>query len=323
MKKTTVIWLAAAACLVLAGGAIFCLTMAANHWDFNQLNSNKMETKTIDITENFQNISIHSDTEAIEFRPSDDGKCRVVCLEREKETHTATVLGDMLTIERLDSRNWYDHLSLFFFGNPAITVYLPQPEYASLFIEEDTGDISIPKDFAFDSIDMSLSTGDVDCRASSSGLLRVKTSTGDIYLEGLSAGELDLTVSTGRVSVQSVVCEGNAGINVSTGKTNLTDVSCKSISSYGSTGDFFLKNVFASEMISIERSTGDVRFEQCDAGEMTVVTDTGDVTGSLLSAKVFIAYSDTGKIDVPETTSGGKCRITTDTGDIRIEIINR
>lgn len=312
MKQTTIIWLVIAAFLVLAIGGAFFLTKA-NH---------KMETNTYEVTEAFQSISVFSDTEDIEFCPSDDGKCRVVCFERVKERHTVSARNGTLTVERIDSRKWYDHLSFFSFGSPTITVYLPQAVYASLIIEEDTGDISIPKDFVFDSVDLTLSTGDVDCRASSSGLLRIKTSTGNIDLEDLSAGELDLSVSTGRVDVRSVVCAGDAGITVSTGKTNLTDVSCGSLNSTGNTGDIALINVLAADTISIERSTGDVRFEQCDAGELAVVTDTGDVTGSLLSAKIFIARSDTGRVDVPETTSGGTCRITTDTGDIRIEIIN-
>ena len=47
---------------------------------------------------------------------------------------------------------------------------------------------------------------------------------------------------------------------------------------------------------------------------------TGDVTGSLCSEKVFIARSDTGHISVPETVNGGKCSITTDTGDIIITL---
>ncbi|MCQ2427410.1 MAG: DUF4097 domain-containing protein, partial [Clostridia bacterium] len=81
-----------------------------------------------------------------------------------------------------------------------------------------------------------------------------------------------------------------------------------------------LKNVVTEGTIAIERSTGDVRFEGCDADELEISTDTGDVTGSLLSSKVFIAHSDTGRIDVPETTSGGKCKITTDTGDIKLSV---
>ena len=73
-------------------------------------------------------------------------------------------------------------------------------------------------------------------------------------------------------------------------------------------------------MFSIERSTGDVRFTDCDAAEICVKTDTGDVTGSLLSDKVFITNTDTGSVNVPETISGGKCEIITDTGDIKITI---
>ena len=53
---------------------------------------------------------------------------------------------------------------------------------------------------------------------------------------------------------------------------------------------------------------------------MVIVTDTGDVTGTFLSDKVFIYKTDTGDVDLPRTQSGGRCDITTDTGDIRISI---
>jgi tRNA pseudouridine55 synthase len=51
-----------------------------------------------------------------------------------------------------------------------------------------------------------------------------------------------------------------------------------------------------------------------------VKTDTGDVTGSLLTGKTFIPHSDTGKVVLPDSTLGGRCEITTDTGDIRITV---
>ncbi len=74
------------------------------------------------------------------------------------------------------------------------------------------------------------------------------------------------------------------------------------------------------EKMSIKRSTGDIRFDGSDATEIFVETDTGDVTGTLISEKVFIARTDTGRINVPKTTNGGKCEINTDTGDIKLEI---
>ena len=60
--------------------------------------------------------------------------------------------------------------------------------------------------------------------------------------------------------------------------------------------------------------------QQDEARTISIKTDTGDVTGTLLSEKEFITDSDTGNIDVPKTTTGGKCEITTDTGDIKIDI---
>ena len=63
-----------------------------------------------------------------------------------------------------------------------------------------------------------------------------------------------------------------------------------------------------------------MKFDGCDAGELLVHTDTGDVSGSLLSEKIFIVRTDTGKISVPASVSGGRCEITTDTGDIKINL---
>ena len=319
MKQAEKIWLVTAVSLLLVGVLIFGGVMAAHHWDFAALGGTKYETHVVDIKEDFQNISIRSHTEDIVFLPSDDGACRVVFYEREKEKHTADVQDGTLSLAVADAGKWYNHITLFS-GSPRITIYLPLAEYASLFIEESTGDITIPGDFTFGSVDISADTGDVACSASSLGRIHIGLSTGDIRVDHLSAGELNLSVSTGKVEVCSVACEGDVGVRVSTGKAALTDVSCKNLLSTGSTGDMTLERVAAAETISVERSTGDVRLEQCDAAELLIQTDTGDVTGSLLSEKVFIAQSHTGRVEVPETTTGGKCKITTDTGDIVIVI---
>ena len=91
------------------------------------------------------------------------------------------------------------------------------------------------------------------------------------------------------------------------------------VSFYARLQDISLKNVIATEKISIERSIGDVKFDDCDATEIWVETDTGDVTGNLLSEKIFITETSTGDVNVPKSTKGGKCEITTSTGDIYIK----
>ena len=51
-----------------------------------------------------------------------------------------------------------------------------------------------------------------------------------------------------------------------------------------------------------------------------VYVSTGDVTGTLLSDKIFFAETTTGDVSVPKLTSGGKCEISTTAGDIEISI---
>ena len=58
-----------------------------------------------------------------------------------------------------------------------------------------------------------------------------------------------------------------------------------------------------------------------DAGTINIKTGTGDVSGSLLSGKVFSVTSDTGNVKVPDTQSGGLCEIHTNTGDINITVM--
>ena len=321
MKKSTIAWLIVAASLVLLGAIIFGGVIMALKFDFSKLNTTKFETNTHTVSDSFDSIVIDTDTADITFLPSDDESCKVVCHEQKNLKHSVEVVDGALTIKCEDTRKWYEYIGINF-GKTTVTVYLPQSEYKSLSIGTETSDICIPQDFEFESIYVIVSTGDVTCSASTSGKMSIKTSTGDIKLENISAGSLELSVSTGRVSISSVVCDGDVKLRASTGDTTLTNITCANLTSSASTGKLVMNNVIASGNFSIERDTGDVRFEMCDADEITIVTDTGDVKGTLLSDKIFIANTDTGRKDVPETTTGGKCKITTDTGDIIIRIVS-
>ena len=320
MSKASKIWLIVAAALVLVGILAFVGVMALRHWNFNALSSTKFETTTFEITDAFESINIRSDTAAISLEPSTDGACKVVFYVQDDRKTSAAVQSGTLTVEETQTGNWYDHITLFSAETPKITVYLPQEEYASLIIDEDTGAVVIPKDFSFDSIDISADTGAVECLASAAERLQIETDTGNIHVENISAGELWLSVSTGLVEARAIDCAGRVDVTVSTGRARLTDVRCQSLSSKGSTGALIMENVIAEEGITVKRSTGDVTLERCDAGELNIQTATGAVTGTLLTEKIFFAESDTGHVEVPKTTSGGTCTITTDTGDIRIEI---
>lgn len=321
MMRSTKAWLTIGVLLVLIGAGAVCCSMAINGWKLPGSGSREFETRVCDIAEDFGSIIIGADAEDIELVPSQDGKCTVEFYESKQNKLSASAQDGTLRIEEHGKVNWWDNIGFFSFGRSKVTIRLPEAEYDSLTIEGATGDIVIPAGFTFTKLTIAAETGDVDCRASA-GTLSIDTSTGDVRVEGMTAEEMTVVVSTGRVEIANVTCTGVLGLTVSTGRAALTDVRCGSFASTGSTGDITLKNVTADGLINIERSTGDVKFEGCDAAELEIETNTGSVTGTLLTSKVFIVKSDTGRITVPESVTGGKCKVTTDTGDVRMEVGN-
>ncbi len=319
MQTKTKVWLVLATCLVLMGLIIFGGTLSMANWDFSNLSTRKYQTNNYEINQKFTGITINSNTADIIFLVSDSEETYVECFEEQNAKHLVQVKDNCLSIEIDDLRKWYEYIGLSF-KTSKITIHIPEGEYGSLLIKSSTSDIEIPNELKFNNIDISVSTGNVRNCASSTGDLKLSTSTGHIDITGISAGKIELSTSTGDINASSVVCSDDFFVNVTTGKTNISDTICKSIFSKGNTGKVALKNVIVSETFDIKRSTGDILIDKCDAKELNITTDTGDVKGTLLSEKVFITKTDTGRVNVPKTVSGGKCEITTDTGNIKINI---
>lgn len=320
MKKATTVWLITAASLVLLGALIFGGSLMALHFDFSKLSTTKYETNTYAVTEEFHSVYVFTDTADVTFLRSDDEKASVVCTESVKMKHTVSVEDGTLTVNRTDTRKWYEYISIFS-KKERVTVYLPKSEYDSITVKGSTGNVRLSEELLLRNIDVAISTGDVICLSDTAELMKLKTTTGHIYISNVTAGSMELKVSTGDVELMSATVTGEVNVKVSTGDIEFSGIRCGSLISTGSTGEVELVDVIATGLFSIERSTGDVELTECDAGEIHIKTDTGDVSGSLLSDKIFFPKSDTGRIRVPKTTTGGTCAITTDTGNIRFVII--
>lgn len=311
------IWLLSALALIALGGVIFVITMSINGWDFKKLGGQKFTTKTFEVQEEFENISVDAITTDVTFAAATDGKCKIVAYEGEKRPCSVSVAEGTLTVRVEDNHSWQDNL--FNVETPRLTVYLPKTTYGTLFIDVTTGDVQIPKSFTFSEVTMDMTTGDVEYSATALGAVKIALTTGDIELDGAQAKAFDLKTTTGEVSASNVLCD-SMKIETSSGETELENVACKTLFTDGTTGSIELTNVIASENMYIERTTGDVELERCDGGEITIKMSTGDVYGSLLTEKVFVVDTSTGDKNVPQSASGGKCTITTTTGDISIRI---
>ncbi len=319
MNKTARNWLTAAAILILLGVVLFAVAMAAGGGDLNKLGTVNYTTNTYEPGSDFQNISIDVETTEIEFVPSEDGTCRVVCFEDEKVKHAVSVQNGTLTVKTVDTRKWYEHISVSF-ASPKLTVYLPQSAYGSLAVKTDTGDMTIPEDFSFDTLTVDGDTCDVTCCASAGERVEIDLSTGAIALEGVTAERMRLKTDTGRVQVRRAAVGEGVRVETDTGRVTLEDVTCQALDAKSDTGSITLTNVVASGNLTVETDTGDIALNDCDASELSLQTDTGDVTGRLLSDKIFLTDTGTGRVSVPSSATGGKCRIKTATGDIRVEV---
>lgn len=320
MKKSTKIAVLIAALCCIAGLAIMTLSLYMVGFDFTLLGTQKYVKHEYTVTDPFLNVQIEAETADIRFLPSEDDLCKVVCNEQEKVRHYVTVKDGTLTVRAVNERKWYDYLLSFDFGNATVTVYLPETQYERLSIQTDTGDLTMPADFSFQSASVETDTGDVQWNASVSELLSIRTDTGDVTAEGAAVQSLLVTSDTGDVRLSKINATGSIRLETDTGDLKLNALRCAELSAKTDTGDLTLADTVASASLAINSDTGDVELNRSDAPLISIRTGTGDVSGTLLTEKVFITQTDTGSIDVPKTVTGGRCEITTDTGDIEISI---
>lgn len=340
MRRKTRLALLVAGGLCLLGALVFIATMSLCHWDFTLLEWEEEQMKQKIIEQSFESILITDDTTDIRILPSSDGRVSLQTYEKKNITHTVAVEDGTLKIELVDHRKWYQRISFFNFSKQEILLYLPKENYKSLVAQTNTGDVGIAcGEFTLERIEVTTDTGDVRCFSPATQDICIKTDTGDVECFTLSAqdisvttdtGDIDLfevnansltlSVRTGDIELKEIECEGKIQLQLTTGDTDLSRVRCASLLSKGNTGDIELSDVIASGTFHIERSTGDVTFHSSDASEIYVTTDTGDVKGTLLTEKIFLTKTDTGNIRVPDTVSGGRCQIQTDTGDIILSL---
>lgn len=277
----------------------------------------QLNTREETLTDDFKTVEIDTDTSDIVILPSENGECKLVCSEQDGIVHTATVRDSKLIIEVSDNRHWFNTL---FITKMGVTLYLPRAEYQALILETDTGNITLDGEFTVDAVEASSDTGNIMIKGIACTSLVAKSDTGNTGIHDiLSTTLIKLEGDTGNAVIGD--CKTNElHVSSETGEVNIDTCKCTILGISVDTGNVNLINVIAEGKFDITSTTGDVRFTSCDAASVFVTTNTGNVKGSFLTDKVIFADTDTGDVDIPKLTSGGKCEITTDTGDIKITI---
>lgn len=305
MKKSKKILITVAVILIAVGMICGFCGICSLGFNFNEISTSDFVTHTYTVDDDFTNIIIEDAESNINFYKSNDDKCRVLCDEREKVTHTVVNENKTLTVRVKDERNWFERINIgIFLSDMRVSVYLPKNKYDSLNAASMSGDIDVANEFTFDNAKVGSISGDVSVKADVKQELNISSTSGDVIINNISATEC--------INASSV-----------SGEIDLSNVKGKEIFANTISGGVMLTDTVASQKLKANSTSGDIDLKRCDAKNIVLDTVSGEISGTLLSNKQFITETTSGTVNVPQSVSNEECRITTVSGDIYIEIADQ
>ena len=113
MKKAIII---VAAVLVTLGIAVLVAAFALNGFKFMKFDNSELITETFSVDDAFTNIEVVSNVADVAFVRSEDGKCSVVCVEREQRKFEVKVENGTLKVRQEERKNWFADFTFFSFN---------------------------------------------------------------------------------------------------------------------------------------------------------------------------------------------------------------
>lgn len=259
-----------------------------------------LETKTVTIQDSFQNIRVEELSCDVRIAPSPDGTCSVIYPTSKRYTHTATVSGDTLTVRGTSVRSFMNFFSIVL-GTQEVVIYLPFDEIDDLSITSVSGDISVPEGFSIETLTVKSTSGDIALACQVSSSASVKTTSGEIELDHCNPQSLTCSSTSGDLSVN----------HVAAGTLEISTVS----------GEIDLEDITADEEAHLSSTSGNIRFIQLESPYLSARTVSGDVYGTVPTAKDILTQTTSGNVKISGSQEGQpQWRITTTSGNIRVSV---
>lgn len=306
MKKSTKIWLIAAAALLAVGLALCVAALASVDFDFANLGTEgayEMKTYAFD-AERLASAEVISVSQDIRIVGSDEKAGTVEYPVGEKVGYEVSFSDGTLLVRHYDHRKWYEHIGLFFsFRDDAVVVYVPTDAVFALTCQSTSG-----------SIELSGFAG---------GRLFAKSTSGSIRITDLAPAALEARSTSGSVEAARLrVAEGDTTLAAVSGSVRLEDAECAARLDMSSTsGGLRLTNV-ACGGASLRSTSGSVRFTRLRCESLEAKSVSGSIDGVLTGSADdyrFTASSTSGSVAVPAGQSGGReVRLRTTSGSIDV-----
>ena len=279
MKKSKKILITVAVILVAVGMICGFCGIYSLGFNFNEISTSDFVTHTYTVEDDFTNIIIEDAASNINFYKSNDDKCRVLCDEREKVTHTVVNENNTLTVRVKDERNWFERINIgFFAADMRVSVYLPKNKYDSLNAASMSGDIDVANEFTFDNAKVGSISGDVSVKADVKQELNISSTSGDVYAENLNLEKFNAESTSGDVIINNISATECINASSVSGEIDLSNVKGKEIFAKTTSGGVMLTDTVASQKLKANSTSGEIDLKRCDA--KNIVLDTVMVSTS-------------------------------------------
>ena len=322
--------------LIVVGLVLMIYALFQTKFDVSALAAAECEMKTQTVSQPFDRISANTADLNVILSLAPDGVCVVEYPEGETVHVTVKTENGALVVSQDAFAKFPFNILPIVPRFPKVEIRLPEREYASLAAKTGNGDVSVPSDFCFQSVEIRTKSGNLSFSASaeqtrlwatsgnisvcggSVGAAEAESTSGNILFENVRAASLYSHSTSGKTLFSSVECGGALDASATSGTVELSGVTCGALSANTSSGRVRAENTVCASHLSAATTSGDIRLADCDAQTISVKSTSGDVDARILTPKRVRWKTASGSVSVPDDADGGQMNVTTTSGSIRV-----
>ena len=302
MKKAVLITIIAAIGMILVGGAMAFVSLAASGFNItNMMNTVEYEEKTVILSEDFSNMRVEMGNHDIEFLKSTDEDTHFVYYQNENEEFDVAVNGNTLEIvnRQKTSVNGMNRIFVMDLNDNSCKLYLPKDVYENLTASVGSGDMTSAIPVSFADVKIELGSGDLAFENAKTNNFAARAGSGEISVKNTDSEEFDVHTGSGDITLQTI------------GANNL--------SVEASSGDIQVNGAAVNELFYAKATSGEISCMEITCKDADVKTTSGSISADHVQCVGdFEGKVTSGSAGLAEVVADGNFKVKTVSGSINL-----